>query len=109
MVVSPLDRTTDEGLRCPACNAKQAWSDTCRRCKCDLTLLASAREACNQRRRRCLLHLRAGRLPEAFRQARRCYAMCPDERSARLLAICHLLCRNWTGAIAASRLAGEEP
>ena len=26
------------GVCCPTCHAEQEWSDTCRRCKCDLTL-----------------------------------------------------------------------
>ena len=114
MAVSPQDCVTDGHrpevgrVRCPTCNATQAWSDTCRRCTCDLTLLGSAHEACAGHRRRCLLFLRTGRLSEALRQAHRCYALCPDERSARLLAVCHLLSGNWTRAIALAQLAGEE-
>jgi hypothetical protein len=54
------------------------------------------------------LLLRAGRPGEALRHARRSYALRPDPRSARLLAVCHLLCGNWTSAIAIAQLAGEE-
>jgi len=96
-------------MRCPTCNAEQAWSDTCRRCKCDLTLLRIAAQACAGRRRRSLQLLRAGRLSEALYQAHRCYAQCPDARSARLLAVCHLVCGNWTQAIALAQFAGDDP
>ncbi|MFH1918620.1 MAG: hypothetical protein ABIP48_01860 [Planctomycetota bacterium] len=95
-------------VRCPTCNARQAWADTCRRCQCDLTLLGSAHAACAGYRRRCLWHLRAGRIAEALRQAHRGHALCPDARSARLLAVCHLLSGNWARAITLAQLAGEE-
>ena len=106
MDVIPIDRATEgRPMRCPTCGATQAWSDTCRRCKCDLVLLRSVAEACGESRRRCLASLRAGRLAEALRQARRGYALCPDERSSRLLAVCHLVNGNWARAIAADLLA----
>ena len=38
---------------------------------------------------------------EALRQARRLYALSPDRATARLLAVCHVLCGNWTAAVAA--------
>jgi len=108
MAVIPIDRATEGRMRCPTCKATQEWSDTCRRCKCDLTLLRSAAEACRESRRRCLLFLRAGRLAEAVRQARRGYSLCPDERSSRLLAVCHLARGDWARAVAMVDLAGNE-
>ena len=108
MDVSTYDRTTDQRMRCPTCGAKQTWSDACRRCKCDLTFLRSAAEASRGHRRRCLLLLRAGRHGEALRQAQRAYALHPDPRSARLLAVCHLLCGHWISALAIAQLFGEE-
>lgn len=86
-------------LGCPTCGTEQEWSDTCRRCRCDLTLLRAVEKVRREHRRRCLLLLRAGRLTEALQQARRGYALCADQRSARLLAVCHLVCGNWTRAI----------
>ena len=92
-------------LGCPTCGAQQEWSDTCRRCRCDLTLLRAVKEARRGHRRRCLLLLRAGRLTEALQQARRGYALCADQRSARLLAVCHLVCGNWMRAITLAPLS----
>ena len=86
-------------MRCPVCRAAQAWSDTCRRCKCDLSLLRSAATACGEMRVRCLGHLRAGRLAEALQDARHAYDLCPTEEATRLLAVCHLLCQDWPAAL----------
>jgi len=108
MDVSTHDRTTDQRMRCPTCRARQTWSDTCRRCKCDLSLLRGAADASRAHRRRCLLLLRAGRHAEALRQAQRAYALAPDPPSARLLAVCHLLCRHWVSATTIAQLLGEE-
>ena len=82
-------------VRCPVCRASQAWSDTCRRCKCDLSLLRSVAAAFWEVRAGCLRHLRAGRWAEALREARRACDLCPGEETTRLLAVCHLLCEDW--------------
>ena len=98
MSVFSTEHTAEGNVCCPTCKAKQEWSDTCRRCKCDLALLRSAAEASEQIRRRCLLRLRAGRTFDALHLARRLYGLSPDARSARLLAVCHLARRNWAAA-----------
>lgn len=108
MEVSTHDDDAAGGVRCPTCHARQEWSDTCRRCKCDLRLLRSVVEAGREARRRCLLLLRAGRVTEALRQARRGDALCSDRRSARLLAVCYLLCGNWVKAAVLARVAAAE-
>ena len=105
MAVSPLDPTTDQTVCCPTCKAEQAWSDTCRRCSCDLTLLHRAAETARHKRRVCLFYLRTGRRSEALGAARVCHALCPDERSARLLAVCHFHCENWVAALELASLA----
>ena len=86
-----LDNSADGDVRCPTCGAWQDWSDACRRCRCDLTLLRRMAEAIQASRRRCLCALRAGRTSEALHHARRLQALCPDRSAARLLAVCHLL------------------
>ena len=88
---------------CPVCRARQEWSDACRRCKCELGTLRRVVAACARSRRQALEHLRAGRLSEATRAARRLYALCPDAASAHLLAVCHLLCEDWPAAAALAR------
>jgi len=105
MAISPVDTYSEDRFRCPTCGAAQDWSETCRRCKCDLTLLKRATEACRRSRRHCLLHLRAGRIPEALRQARRGYAMQCDESSARLLAVCYLLAGDFREATRMARIS----
>jgi len=107
MAVSQRNRIGEDTVCCPTCKAVQEWSDTCRRCKCDLALLRSVAEASRESRRRCLLLLRAGRVAEALRQARRCYTLRPDEHSARLLAVCCLLGKRWAEALSIARFAGD--
>lgn len=107
MVVSGQDRVTEGSVRCPTCKARQEWSDTCRRCKCDLADLREVAAASRWSARRCLLLIRAGRLSGALREARRCWALNPGKRSARLLAVCYFLRGEWAKAIAVSQFADE--
>ena len=94
-----LDISTTGDIRCPTCGAMQEWSDACRRCRCDLTLLRRVTEMVQASRRRCLLALRAGRLSEAIRHARQFYDLCPDQSAARLLAVCYLHQGDWLSAV----------
>lgn len=103
MAVAGLEDIAQGEVRCPTCNAKQPYADTCRRCKCDLGLLKSMAEASLRTRRRCLVHLRAGRISAALAQARRAFALRPEKRSARLLAVCHLLNGDFREATRAAR------
>lgn len=104
--VSP-DRPANGEVCCPTCGARQEWSDACRRCKCELTLLRRAADAVQAGRRRCLWLLQTGRHREALRHARRLYALSPDHRAARLLAVCYLLQGNWTAAVAIAQVADD--
>jgi hypothetical protein len=98
-----MDRPDPETVRCPTCRAVQEWSDTCRRCRCDLRLLRELADAYRHSRRRCLRELRAGRPREALRSARRCRRLRDDAESRRLLAVCTLLCGDWPAAAALGR------
>ena len=42
MTATSIHQATEEAMACPVCNARQAWSDECRRCKCDLSTLRAA-------------------------------------------------------------------
>ena len=104
-----MNSNESEAVRCPTCRAVQEWSDTCRRCKADLRLLGEVAAAYHESRRRCLLLLRAGRVREALRSARRCYEMRADDESSRLLAACALLGEDWeTAAALAGAPTGED-
>jgi hypothetical protein len=97
-------RSEDSGtLCCPTCGARQEWSDTCRRCRCDLVLLRRAREATRHSRHRCLRSLVAGRYPEALAAARQHHQYRPDREADRLLAVCLLMNRNWAEALGVAR------
>lgn len=96
----PADSLSAETLRCPTCGAVQEWSDTCRRCRCDLSLLRAAAEAAAVCRRRCLAALRRQCPEAALQHARRLYALDAGPSSARLLAVCLLLHDQWDSAIA---------
>jgi len=98
-------RPTGGDLCCPTCGARQEWSDTCRRCKCELILLRRVTDEVQASRRRCLWSLRCGRADEALLHARRSYTLCPDRAAARLLALCHLLQGNWTAAVTWAQIA----
>jgi len=96
-----LDQTAiDESLNCPTCGALQQWSDECRRCKCDLSLLRDIWREGQLAKGNCLSHLRAGNIRCALRAAQRSAAMVPDDDTKRLLAVCHLLLSDWSSALA---------
>ena len=95
--------------RCPTCRAEQPWSDTCRRCKCDLSLLHRAVRVYKHNYRRCLGELAAGRTAAALAAARQCYAIKPTPTAARLLTVSALLERDWSTAVAVGRRAQAAP
>jgi len=101
------DRPAGGELRCPTCGAVQEWSDTCRRCRCDLGLLRRVAEEARACRYRCLRAMQTARVSEAAADARRLYALCPDLSAARLLAVCHLLQGNWLAATTLARTADQ--
>ncbi len=105
MSAALLETIAEDGLRCPTCGAKQPWSESCRRCKCDLALLRRVAETWRHDRRRCLQALHAGRIADALRHARRCFQLNPDPSSVRLLAVCHLLGGDWPQSVALAQTA----
>ena len=87
---------------CPTCGARQRWSDTCRRCKCDLRLFRAVAAAYNRHRWLCLKLLTSGLSRPALQHALHCQRLSPGGESSRLVAICHLLLDQWAEALAAS-------
>jgi hypothetical protein len=85
-------------MRCPVCKAENAQGPACRRCKADLSPLFALED---QRRRtmaearRCL---QCGDWQAAVGHAETADWLRGDEESQRLMAMAHLLGRNFTGA-----------
>ena len=100
MTKPTLKRTAEDEMRCPTCNAPQAWSDECRRCKCDLSLLQQCRRTSERERQGCLRQLTAGQPQRALRHARRYAIIVGAAEASRLLGVCLLLCGNWPDACA---------
>jgi hypothetical protein len=101
-----MSEIPENNVRCPTCRAQQVWSDTCRRCKCDLRLLYTAELSYRNSRVRCLNALHAGRADAAAVDAQTCLRIRPDEESRKLLAVCALLDGDWPTAV---KLALEHP
>jgi hypothetical protein len=87
-------------LKCPTCGAAQTLSDECRRCKCDLSLVAAVLRQQQEARQETVRCLRAGRRKQALRAAQHLWAIAPDADSARYLAVCHLLEGRYAAALA---------
>lgn len=98
-----LARVFETEPRCPTCGARQAWADTCRRCKSDLRLLRAALEAYEAHRRLGLRALDAGRLDDALRHARRCHELRPGADSRQLLAVCQVVRGEYAEALELAR------
>ncbi len=86
-------------LCCPTCRARQDWTDTCRRCKCDLRLLRAAHEAYERNRAECLAGLQGDKPRSAMFYARQCEMLQPGDESRRLLAVCALVAGDWPTAL----------
>ena len=93
-------------LRCPVCKADNTQGPLCRRCKADLSLLFALEE----QRRQALAGARcaaaAGDWDTFLHRARRADTLRRDDESRRLLAVAHLLHRNYADAL---RAAGVHP
>lgn len=98
MTESTLERAVQDEMCCPTCNARQAWSDECRRCKCDLSLLRQCWQASETERLRCLRELRAGHLDQSLRHARRYATFVGATKASRLVGVCSVLCGDWPNA-----------
>jgi hypothetical protein len=85
-------------MRCPVCRAENDRGPACRRCRADLSLL----HALDGQRRRVLTTacqcLNRGQGPRAQALAEGADALRRDAESLRLLALCHLLRRDFAQA-----------
>jgi hypothetical protein len=100
-----MNDTSAATVRCPTCGASQEWSDTCRRCKCDLGFLRDVARSYDLSRQRCFVALAASRPGEALRRARRCHWLRPGAESRRLLALSAMVSGDWPNAVALAQSA----
>ena len=99
---------SSDQVRCPTCRAVQEWSDWCRRCRCDLRLLRSARRPTRTTGGNACLELEAGQPDLAMGHAIRCHELRPDADSRRLLALCALYQEDWETALQLAQAASQE-
>jgi hypothetical protein len=85
-------------MRCPACAAENSQGPQCRRCRADLALLF----ALEDQRRGVLAaarrHVAAGDGPAALGLAEEAHRLRRDADSWRVLALAHLLRRDFAAA-----------
>ncbi len=95
-------------VRCPTCRALQEWSDTCRRCRSDLSLLRAACSTHLDHRRNCILQLDAACPDLALGHALRCHEIDPGPDSLRLLALCAMARNEWETALELIQQADQQ-
>jgi hypothetical protein len=88
-----------QDFRCPTCGARQGLAETCRRCKCDLSLVVAVQRRRQTLRRQCLLRLGRQQGEAALQAAEELHALAPDADSTRLLAVAHLACGDYAYAM----------
>ena len=98
----------DDAFRCPTCRAAQQPSETCRRCKCDLSLVRETRIAYRGHRASCLSALGSSDLVAALNHSRHCVHLDPCPDALKLWSVCCLLAGDWPLALAANRQVPED-
>jgi hypothetical protein len=87
-----------EPIRCPVCRADNPEGPSCRRCRADLALLFRLEQQRERALGRARRHALAGEAEASLREARRAHGLRQGEDSRRLLALGHLLSRDFAGA-----------
>jgi hypothetical protein len=85
-------------MRCPICQADNDQGPQCRRCRADLSLLWTLEKQRRQAVREAYQTLVAGQLGESLALASYADDLRRDEESGRLLALAHLLRRDFVTA-----------
>jgi hypothetical protein len=85
-------------MRCPVCKAELQEGPDCRRCRADLSLLFSLQDQRDRAIQSAYQFINEGRLNRALALAEGVDALQHDEISTRLLAVIHLLRRDFHSA-----------
>lgn len=95
-------------MRCPVCRAEND-NVTCRRCKADLTLLDTLERARQRALADAMNAVKIGDGKRALESASEAHRLRADAESARLVALGHLLQREFARALAFHGSAREMP
>ena len=87
---SSMAAEASESVRCPTCRASQSWSNECRRCGSDLSLLRKFAARCRWHRQQSLWAFNARRFDDALAHAEELHGLRPDAPAIQLLAVCLL-------------------
>jgi hypothetical protein len=85
-------------MRCPVCRAENNVEPQCRRCRADLSLLFAVAAGRSRLRQEAARRAAAGAWGEAARLAGQAHGLRHGEDSRRLLAVAHLMQRDFAGA-----------
>ena len=85
-------------MRCPVCRAQVEQGPQCRRCRADLALLFRLKHQRQKALAAARGHLTRGDLRRALEFVARAHAWRPDDDSRQLLAVLHLLRRDYARA-----------
>ncbi len=96
---TPASQAPPGDFRCPTCGARQELMETCRRCKCDLSLVVAVQQRRQMLRRQCLQRLAHQQNDAAVQAAAELHALAPDADSTRLLAVAHLASGDYAHAL----------
>ena len=107
--VKPFLAVREAELCCPTCNARQAPSLECRRCKSDLSLVVAVHDQLRRLHATVLRQLAAGNYAEAVGTARSYWAISPNPLAARLMAVCCLLQTSYSEAQDIACNAADRP
>lgn len=85
-------------MRCPVCKAENSQGPACRRCKADVSLLYALDERRDGLLAAARLALSDGRWHDALAQVERAWRLRRGADAGRLLAVAHLLGRDFRQA-----------
>jgi hypothetical protein len=88
-------------MRCPACRAENTTGPLCRRCRADLSLLFDLEARRKHALAEAARYAALGEGDQVVRFASEAHLMHRDADSRRLLALGHLLQRDYAGAVEA--------
>ena len=100
-----MDVISPDQVRCPTCRALQEWSDSCRRCRCDLRLLRAACSAHQITAAVAFSNSTPASRTSPWATLCAVTNCLPGADSLRLLALCALAREEWETALELAQTA----